>query len=186
MTGFFIDGSSTVTIPEADPVTLAPKENPTVNLSNNLVIKANGDIPKGTPVAYYDYDYDLNITVVKPANQLVELAIGVVGQTINHGLLGPLIRTGIVSGIDTTAYATNTILYVGNLVLTDVEPITGHKQMIAHVFNSDINGSILIDTNFFIPSASSIKYGNVNIGQALEESIVENQVFAKKQAMIFG
>lgn len=186
MTGFFITGAMSSDTPTADPLTLAPKENPTVNLSNNLTVKANGDIAKGTPVAYYQFDGTLGVMEVKPANQLVELAVGISGQAISHGLLGPLIRTGTVSGIDTSTYSTNDVLYVGTGSLTNVEPATGHKQMIAQVLDVGVSGSILVDTNFFIPSASSIKYGDTDIGQALEQSIVESKLNAVKQAIIFG
>ena len=181
MTGFIINGTTSVPLPVVDPITLQPKENPTVNLASNITVKTNTDIVKGAPVAFYSYDSDTNIMVVKLADQLVELAVGVLGQTTSSGNLGPLIRTGTLSGINTSSYSTNAVLYVGTNILTDEEPARGNKQMIAQVLNSDINGSILIDTNFFIPSASSITYGDTTIDQALEQSIIDNNAYAKKQ-----
>lgn len=181
-----INGNVVVDSPIPDPLVLQPKENPTVDLTNNLRVKAEVTMNLGTPVACRSYDSVGDMMVVGPANQSIELAIGVLRQSLPAGGIGVALRVGILHGLDTSVYVPGNILYVGNGVFTHIPPSSGNIQPIAQALESSTIGSILIDTHYQIPSSDIIPHGNISVSQEMTNIEVEAYKNAVKQAIIFS
>jgi hypothetical protein len=99
---------------------------------------------KGAVVAYSGYsDSEDAIKVVK-ADNTTGVAIGILNDDILADEFGMMISTGIIDGLDTSAYTNGTILYTDATGgLTDVEPTTGFSQPIAYVLKSNENIGVL-------------------------------------------
>jgi hypothetical protein len=158
-----IFGGSNIIVDNADP------NNPIVSVNTSSsdtytnktiddytnIVKANAvhsrvknqsgvTMTKGTVVAYSGYsDTEDAIKVVK-ADNTTGVAIGILNDDIFADEFGMMISTGIIDGLDTSAYTNGTILYTDDTGgLTDVEPTTGFSQPIAYVLKSNENIGVL-------------------------------------------
>lgn len=133
-------------------------------------VKANQDILKGQPVKYAGYNSGQDAIEVTLANQANDVAIGIAKANISHGSFGMILFSGLLEGINTSAYSNGTILYVdGTGTLTSTRPATGYIQPIAYVLRSHAtNGAVLVTVAHPEPRATDIPYNGETVGSFLD------------------
>lgn len=99
-------------------------------------VRANGAIPNGTVVQFWGAQGDHLVGKVantsNPGFQ-ARYVMGVATQTINNGDMGYVTSFGMVSDLNTYAYAPGTILYLqpnSNGLFTDVEPSAPNPKVV--------------------------------------------------------
>jgi hypothetical protein len=112
-------------------------------------VKATQNLNKGDVVKVVGYNSGLDAMEVARVSSATDIAVGVVYSNIANGAVGPIINTGILEGIDTSAFPIGTILYPNTSGgFTSTKPTTGDYQAIAFVVRQNSNnGTILIEAS---------------------------------------
>ena len=106
-------------------------------------------------------------------------AIGIAKQTINSGNRGYVVVQGLLTGINTNAFAEGDVLYVSSTVagtFVNTAP-TGEEnkiQNVGKVINSAGGGSILVTGAGRFNATSALDEGNIFLGNASNQSVTAN------------
>jgi hypothetical protein len=105
-------------------------------------------LDKNVPVRIAGYDASLDAVLVAKANTST-LALGVTSEVISQGSSGFIAYSGVVDGINTSAWAEGATLYVGdNGTYLTSSPATGYAQPIAYVIKQDaVKGAIVVNNS---------------------------------------
>jgi hypothetical protein len=119
-------------------------------------VKANEVLAKGNVVKVVGYNAGENAFEVAKVTSASDIAVGVVYQPLVSGALGAIINTGLLEGVDTSAFSVGTVLYPNTSGgFTSTKPTTGRYQALAFVVRSNANnGTILIEASE--PQATSL------------------------------
>lgn len=131
-------------------------------------------LAKGTPVRFSGYNSGEDAIEVVAANQATHVAIGLVEEAILNGEFGQVVASGIIEGLNLSAYSAGAILYVdGTGSLTATEPTTGYSQPIAVVLrNHAVNGALQVLAAYPKQSADDVRYsGSTSVYTALSNHI---------------
>lgn len=120
-------------------------------------IKATQILAKGDVVKVTGFNAGENAFEVAKVSASTDIAVGVVYSALANGDLGSIINTGLLEGIDTSAFAIGTVLYPNTSGgFTSTKPTTGSYQALAFVVRSHaINGTILIEASEPQPTSLS-------------------------------
>ena len=103
-------------------------------------------------------------------------AIGICEQTINSGNTGFIVVQGLLTGINTSAFAEGDVLYVSSTIagaFTNTAP-TGEEnkiQNVGKVINSANGGSILVTGAGRFNATSALDSGNIFIGNGSNQAV---------------
>ena len=119
-------------------------------------IKATQILAKGDVVKVVGFNAGENAFEVAKVSASTDIAVGVVYSALANGGLGSIINTGLLEGIDTSAFAIGTTLYPNTSGgFTSTKPTSGRYQALAFVVRSNANnGTILIEASE--PQATSL------------------------------
>lgn len=119
-------------------------------------IKATQILAKGDVVKVVGFNAGENAFEVAKVSASTDIAVGVVYSALANGELGSIINTGLLEGIDTSAFAIGTTLYPNTTGgFTSTKPTSGRYQALAFVVRSSANnGTILIEASE--PQATSL------------------------------
>jgi hypothetical protein len=119
-------------------------------------IKATQILAKGDVVKVVGFNAGENAFEVAKVSASTDIAVGVVYSALSSGALGSIINTGLLEGIDTSAFAIGTTLYPNTSGgFTSTKPTSGRYQALAFVVRSNANnGTILIEASE--PQATSL------------------------------
>ena len=120
-------------------------------------VKATQALAKGDVVKVVGFNAGENAFEVAKMSASTDIAVGVVYSALANGALGPVINTGLLEGIDTSAFAVGTILYPNTSGgFTSTKPTSGRYQALAFVVRSHANnGTILIEASEPQPTSLS-------------------------------
>ena len=120
-------------------------------------VKATEALVKGNVVKVVGFNAGEDAFEVAKVTSASDIAIGVVYQTLASGAFGAIINTGLLEGINTSAFAIGTVLYPNTTGgFTSTKPTTGRYQALAYVVRSQTNnGSILIEASEPQPTSLS-------------------------------
>lgn len=120
-------------------------------------VKATQTLAKGDVVKVTGFNAGENAFEVAKVSASTDIAVGVVYSALANGDLGSIINTGLLEGIDTSAFAIGTVLYPNTSGgFTSTKPTTGSYQALAFVVRSHaINGTILIEASEPQPTSLS-------------------------------
>jgi hypothetical protein len=109
-------------------------------------VKAVESLDKNVPVQIVGYDPVLDIVLVAKAD-IGTLALGVTSDVISQASYGLITYSGVLEGIDTSAWAEGTILYVGDKgTYTSIQPVSGYAQPLLYVIKqSSVNGAVFVN-----------------------------------------
>jgi hypothetical protein len=110
-------------------------------------IKATEVITKGNVLKVTGYNSGENAIEVAKVSSASDVGVGLAHENLAIGEFGAVINTGLLEGIDTSAFAIGTILYPNTSGgLTSTKPTSGTYQAIAYVMRSHAtNGTVLIE-----------------------------------------
>jgi hypothetical protein len=119
-------------------------------------VKANEVLAKGNVVKVVGYNAGENAFEVAKVTSASDIAVGVVYQPLVSGAFGAIINTGLLEGVNTSAFSVGTVLYPNTSGgFTSTKPTTGRYQALAFVVRSHANnGTILIEASE--PQATSL------------------------------
>ncbi len=106
-------------------------------------------------------------------------AIGIAKQNINSGNRGYVVVQGLLTGINTSAFAEGDVLYVSSTVagtFVNTAP-TGEEnkiQNVGKVINSANGGSILVTGAGRFNATNALDEGNIFLGNASNQSVTAN------------
>lgn len=114
-------------------------------------------IPKGTLIKSVGYESGEEAIRIAPVTSLSDVAFGITKADILTDSYGLVVNTGIIDGINTSAYPTNTIIYnAGNGSFTNIKPSSQYYQSCAVVLRQQANnGSLLVE--FTAPQKNTIR-----------------------------
>jgi hypothetical protein len=120
-------------------------------------VKATENLVKGNVVKVIGYNAGEDAFRVAKVTSASDVAIGVVYQAIADGDYGSIINTGVLEGVNTSAFAIGTVLYPNTTGgFTSTKPTTGKYQALAFVVRSgNNNGTILIEASEPQPTSLS-------------------------------
>jgi hypothetical protein len=115
----------------------------------HLKVQASEAITKGNVVKVTGYNSGENALRVGKVSSAADVAVGVAHDDISNGDFGAIINTGVLDGINTSAFTVGTILYPNTSGgLTSTAPTSGAYQALAYVIRSQSNnGAILIEAS---------------------------------------
>ena len=135
------------------------------NAVKDNVKAISASVTKGTPVTITGYDITNEIMEVQAANQATSFANAIMVDDVTLDNTGKAIMSGKLSGFDTSAWSEGEILYVGNGVLTNVEPTSGYSQPIGYVLRDHASlGEIQVQVQYPKQDAADVRYSNVVSG----------------------
>jgi hypothetical protein len=110
-------------------------------------IKATEAITKGNVLKVVGYNSGEDAIEVAKVSSSADIAVGLAHENLSSGSFGALINTGLLEGIDTSAFTVGTVLYPNTSGgLTSTKPTSGTYQAIAFVLRSHaVNGTVLIE-----------------------------------------
>lgn len=110
-------------------------------------IKATETITKGNVLKVTGYNSGEDAIEVAKVSSSADIAVGLAHENLSSGSFGALINTGLLEGIDTSAFTVGTVLYPNTSGgLTSTKPTSGSYQAIAFVLRSHAtNGTVLIE-----------------------------------------
>jgi hypothetical protein len=119
-------------------------------------VKATQTLAKGDVVKVVGFNSGENAFEVAKVSASTDIAVGVIYSALANGAFGSIINTGLLEGIDTSAFAIGTTLYPNTTGgFTSTKPTTGRYQALAFVVRSHANlGTILIEASE--PQATSL------------------------------
>lgn len=120
-------------------------------------VKATQILAKGDVVKVTGFNAGENAFEVAKVSASTDIAVGVVYSALANGALGSIINTGLLEGIDTSAFTIGTVLYPNTSGgFTSTKPTTGSYQALAFVVRSHANnGTILIEASEPQPTSLS-------------------------------
>lgn len=120
-------------------------------------VKATQTLVRGDVVKVVGYNAGENAFEVAKVASASDFSIGIVYTNMSNGDLGDIINTGLLEGINTSAFAIGTILYPNTSGgFTSTKPTSGYYQAIAYVVRSHaVNGTILIEASEPQPTSLS-------------------------------
>ena len=120
-------------------------------------IKATEILAKGNVVKVVGFNSGEDAFEVAKVTSASDIAVGVVYQPLASGAFGAIINTGLLEGIDTSAFSIGTVLYPNTSGgFTSTKPTTGSYQALAFVVRSHANnGTILIEASEPQPTSLS-------------------------------
>jgi hypothetical protein len=115
----------------------------------HLKVQASEAITKGNVVKVTGYNSGENALRVGKVSSVADVAVGIAHDDIANGAFGAIINTGVLDGINTSAFTVGTILYPNTSGgLTSTAPTSGAYQALAYVIRSQTNnGGILIEAS---------------------------------------
>ena len=135
-------------------------------------VKATQNILKGQPVTITGWNVGEEAYEVALANQANNVANGLASTDMAIGVFGMMEQSGILTDIDTSAWAEGIILYLDGVgALTAIEPTTGYMQPIAYVVRSHaINGALQVNADYPKQDAFDVRYNTTeSVGDILDE-----------------
>jgi hypothetical protein len=119
-------------------------------------VKATQTLAKGDVVKVVGFNSGEDAFEVAKVSASTDIAVGVIYSALTSGAFGSIINTGLLEGIDTSAFAIGTTLYPNTSGgFTSTKPTTGRYQALAFVVRSHANlGTILIEASE--PQATSL------------------------------
>jgi hypothetical protein len=110
-------------------------------------IKATEAVAKGDVLKVTGYNSGEDAIEVAKVSSAADIAVGLAHDTLTSGSFGALINTGLLEGIDTSAFAVGDVLYPNTSGgLTTTKPASGTYQAIALVLRAHaVNGTVLIE-----------------------------------------
>jgi hypothetical protein len=119
-------------------------------------VKATQTLAKGDVVKVVGFNSGEDAFEVAKVSASTDIAVGVIYSALANGAFGSIINTGLLEGIDTSAFAIGTTLYPNTTGgFTSTKPTTGRYQALAFVVRSHANlGTILIEASE--PQATSL------------------------------
>ena len=126
----------------------------------HLRIKATVAISKGQPFIVTGWNVGESALEVILGDNAVGPSNGVAEQTLAIGEFGMGIIGGVLTDVDTSAWAEKAILFVnGAGQFTTVEPETGYAQPLAYVLRSNaINGALQITADYPKQDADDVRF----------------------------
>jgi hypothetical protein len=120
-------------------------------------VKATEILAKGNVVKVVGFNAGENAFEVAKVTSASDIAVGVVYQALANGEMGAIINTGLLEGINTSAFSIGTVLYPNTSGgFTSTKPTTGRYQALAFVVRSNANkGTILIEASEPQPTSLS-------------------------------
>lgn len=124
-------------------------------------VKATEAIAKGNVVKVTGYNSGENALEIAKVSSSTDISVGVAHDAITSGAFGAVINTGLLEGVDTSAFSVGDILYPNTSGgFTATKPTSGKYQALAFVLRSHAsNGSILIEASEPNYSAGITAYG---------------------------
>jgi hypothetical protein len=115
----------------------------------HLKVQASEALTKGNVVKVTGYNLGENALRVGKVSSAADVAVGIAHDDIANGDFGAIINTGVLDGINTSAFTVGTILYPNTSGgLTSTAPTSGAYQALAYVIRSQSNnGAILIEAS---------------------------------------
>lgn len=119
-------------------------------------VKATQTLAKGDVVKVVGFNSGEDAFEVAKISASTDIAVGVIYSAVASGSFGSIINTGLLEGIDTSAFAIGTTLYPNTSGgFTSTKPTTGSYQALAFVVRAHANqGTILIEASE--PQATSL------------------------------
>jgi len=110
-------------------------------------IKATEAITKGNVLKVTGYNAGEEAIEVAKVSSSADIAVGIAHENLASGSFGALINTGLLEGVDTSAFSVGNVLYPNTSGgFTATKPSSGTYQAIAYVLRShSVNGTILIE-----------------------------------------
>lgn len=120
-------------------------------------VKATQILAKGDVVKVVGFNAGEDAFEVAKISASTDIAVGVIYSPLASGEFGSIINTGLLEGIDTSAFAIGTTLYPNTTGgFTSTKPTTGRYQALAFVVRSHANqGTILIEASEPQPTSLS-------------------------------
>jgi hypothetical protein len=120
-------------------------------------VKATQTLAKGDVVKVVGFNSGEDAFEVAKVSASTDIAVGVIYSALANGAFGSIINTGLLEGIDTSAFAIGTTLYPNTTGgFTSTKPTTGRYQALAFVVRSHANlGTILIEASEPQPTSLS-------------------------------
>lgn len=110
----------------------------------HLKVKATENLAKGDILKATGWNSGENAVEVAKVSSASDVAFAIAYQAINNGDLGAAINTGVISGLNTNAYAVGTILYPNTTGgLTSSQPSSGTYQAVAFVLRQGTSNGVL-------------------------------------------
>lgn len=132
-------------------------------------VKAVGNLVAGDVVKITGYNSGEDAVEVNKVTGTSDVAVGVVEEAIAVGTFGAVTNTGIVEGLNTSAWTFGTILYSnGTGGFTSTKPTNGSYQACAIVLRSNSNtGALLVEFTEPVAIASTTQSGYVQLNNTL-------------------
>jgi hypothetical protein len=120
-------------------------------------VKATQTLAKGDVVKVVGFNSGEDAFEVAKVSASTDIAVGVIYSALANGAFGSIINTGLLEGINTSAFAIGTTLYPNTTGgFTSTKPTTGRYQALAFVVRSHANlGTILIEASEPQPTSLS-------------------------------
>ncbi len=120
-------------------------------------VKATQTLAKGDVVKVVGFNSGEDAFEVAKVSASTDIAVGVIYSALANGDYGSIINTGLLEGIDTSAFAIGTTLYPNTSGgFTSTKPTSGRYQALAFVVRSHASqGTILIEASEPQPTSLS-------------------------------
>jgi len=129
----------------------------------------------GDAVALVGYSVGQEAIEVILADQTTSLSFGLIEEPLLNNENGFIIISGVMEGVDTSAFTEGNVLYVNSTgKLTETEPTTGFMQPIAFVLRSHASsGVIQILADYPKQDATDVRYTGTLLSTNVKEALNE-------------